>query len=294
MADQQAEADARRLAFQMVGVLYHPRLAESRVMAAEILEFVEGLGASAWVSSSWDGEPIEDRLHNLDLLIVLGGDGSMIRAARLTARYNIPILGVNMGRLGFLAEIQPAEWPTLIKKAMLGDYWIEQRMMVRAEHRRSNQLLNSYEALNEIAISRTQLDRVVRLDTYIDDGYLTTYTADGLIISTATGSTAYALAAGGPILPPELENFLLVPLAPHLSLDRALVLSSGVTVRVSVTTGHTAVLTADGQFETELANEDEVIMKASLQVSRFLRLKEKTYFYQTLMYRLGWPQTERR
>jgi NAD+ kinase len=294
MANRQGEVSAHRLAFQYVGILYHPRLAESRVMAAEILEYVEGLGASAWVSSAWEGEPIEDRLKELDLLIILGGDGSMIRAARLTANHNIPILGINMGRLGFLTEIQPAEWPTLIKKALIGDYWIEQRMMVQAEHRHKDQLVNSYEALNEIAINRTQLDRVVRLDTYIDDGFLTTYTADGLIISTATGSTAYALAAGGPILPPELENFLLVPLAPHLSLDRALVLSKGVTVRVRVSTGHTAVLTADGQFETELANEDEVVMNASLRVARFLRLKEKNYFYQTLTYRLGWPQTERR
>jgi NAD+ kinase len=263
-------------------------------MAAEILEFIENMGGSAWANPSWNGEPIEERLNSVDLLIVLGGDGSMIRAARLAAGQNIPILGVNMGRLGFLTEIQPAEWSGLIEKAMLGAYWIEQRMMVHAEHRREAQLLDSYEALNEIAVSRSQLDRVVRLDTYIDDGFLTTYTADGLIVSTATGSTAYALAAGGPILPPELENFLLVPLAPHLSLDRALVLSKGVTVRIQVSANHTAVLTADGQFGTELANQDEVILSAGPRVGRFVRLKEKNYFYQTLTDRLGWPQTERR
>jgi NAD+ kinase len=294
MANPTAPPDPQQLAFQHIGVLYHPRLAESRVMAAEILEFIESMGVSAWASPSWDGEPIDDRLKEVDLLIVLGGDGSMIRAARLAAGQNIPILGVNMGRLGFLTEIQPAEWPSLIKKAVLGEYWVEQRMMVHAEHRRGSQLLNSYEALNEIAVSRSQLDRVVRLDTYIDHGFLTTYTADGLIVSTATGSTAYALAAGGPILPPELENFLLVPLAPHLSLDRALVLSKGVTLRIQVSAHHTAVLTADGQFGTELANEDEVILSAGSRVGRFVRLKEKNYFYQTLIDRLGWPQPERR
>jgi NAD+ kinase len=291
MTNSPAESEPDRLAFWNVGVLYHSKLAESRVMAAEILEYIENLGASAWVSSGWDEEPAGDRLKGSDLLIVLGGDGSMIRAARVTAGYKIPILGINMGRLGFLAEIQPAEWPTLIKKTLLGEYWIEQRMMVHAEHRRDNLIINAYEALNEIAISRGQVARVVRLNTYVDDGFLTTYTADGLIVSTATGSTAYALAAGGPILPPELENFLLVPVAPHLSLDRALVLSKGVLVRVQVSTDHSAVLTADGRFETELTDGDEIVMSASSQVGRFIRLHEKTYFYQTLMDRLGWPQT---
>lgn len=294
MANLQGDTDPHRLAFTHIGVLYHPRLAESRVMAAEILEYVENFGASAWVSSSWSEESLEDRLAGVDLLIVLGGDGSMIWAARLTASRNIPVLGINMGRLGFLAEIQPAEWSTLIEKTLHGDYWIEQRGMVHAEHRRDQHAINTYEAINEIAISRSQLDRVVRLDTYIDEGFLTTYTADGLIVSTATGSTAYALAAGGPILPPELENFLLVPLAPHLSLDRALVLSKGVIVRVQISADHTAVLTADGQFQTELVNGDEVVMQASAQVGRFVRLHQKNYFYQTLMYRLGWPQTENR
>jgi NAD+ kinase len=268
-------------------------LAGSRVMAAEMLEFIESLGASAWVSSSWSEEAIREHLQDLDLLITLGGDGSMLRAARLTTRQAVPILGVNMGRLGFLTEVQPAEWPDHIRRTLLGNYWIEERMMVHAEHRRNGQMINAYEGLNEIVISRGQLARVVRLHTYIDGGFLTTYTADGLIISTATGSTAYALAAGGPILPPELENFLLIPLAPHLSLDRAIVLSKGATVCVQVSTDHTAVLTIDGQFEIEVSNDDEVIMSASPSVGRFVRLQEKTYFYRTLMHRLGWPQTNK-
>jgi len=288
-------ADAKPLSFYNVGVLYHPKLAESRVMAAEILEFIESLGASAcWARSSWDEEAIKERLSDLDLLVTLGGDGSLLRSARLTARHHIPILGINMGRLGFLAEVQPAEWRERIQQAMLGDYWIEERMMVHAEHCRGEQQLSVFEALNEMVISRGQLARVVRLDTYIDGGHLTTYTADGLIIATPTGSTAYALAAGGPILPPELENFLLIPLAPHLSLDRTLVLSKGVTVRVQVSTDHTAVLTADGQFEVEISDGDEITMSAGPWVGRFVRLQERNYFYRTLMQRLGWPKNEKR
>ena len=262
-------------------------------MAAEMLEFIENLGASAWVSSSWGEEKILDQLDQLDLLITLGGDGSMIRAARLTADQNIPILGINMGRLGFLTEVQPAKWPEHIEQTLRGDYWVEERMMVHADHYRQGELVENYEALNEIVISRGQFARVVRLDTYIDGGFLTNYTADGLIISTATGSTAYALAAGGPILPPELQNFLLIPLAPHLSLERPIVLSKGVTVRVRVSTDHTAVLTVDGQFAIEIADGDEMVMKASPWVGRFVRLRDKNYFYQTLMERMGWPQTKK-
>lgn len=281
------------LAFHIIGLLYHPKLAESRVMAAEMLEFIESLGATAWVSSSWDEEEIRDHLKDLDLLVVLGGDGSMLRAARMTSSRGIPILGIHMGRLGFLVEVQPAEWPDRIQQTLLGQGWIEERMLLHAEHYRQDRVVKTYEALNEIVIGRGKFARVVRLHTDIDGVFLTTYTADGLIIATATGSTAYALAAGGPILPPELKNFLLVPLAPHLSLERAIVLSKGVTVSVQISTDHTALLTVDGQFEVELADQDKVVMRASPWVARFVRLQGKNYFYRTLMQRLGWPQAKK-
>lgn len=275
------------LALHNVGVLYHPKLAESRVMAAEILEFIESLGASAWVSSSWDEAAIKYQLQHSDLLITLGGDGSLLRAARMTARRSIPILGIHMGHLGFLVEVQPAEWTEKIEQILRGPFWVEKRMMVQAKHYRHDNLVNTYEALNEVVISRGQMARVVKLHTFIDGGFLTSYNADGLIISTATGSTAYALAAGGPILPPELENILLIPVAPHLSLDRAIVLSKGVTVRVEVGTDHTAVLTIDGQIEIELLDGDVIRLGASPWRGHFLRLREKNYFYRTLTNRLG-------
>ena len=283
-----------QLAFHYAGVLYNSRLTEARVMAAEILEFLESLGVSAWVSSGTDETAISHWLDLIDLLIVIGGDGSMLQAARLTADHDIPLLGINMGHLGFLVEVQPAEWAESIKQALCGDYWIERRMVVHAEHRRNGQTMSKYEALNEVVISRGRMARVVRLDTYIDGVFLTTYVADGLIVATATGSTAYALAAGGPILPPELENFLLVPIAPHLSLDRALVLSRGVTVQTQVLTDHKAVLTVDGQIEIELAHSDEVVMSAGPWQAQFLRLRQKNYFYQSLMHRLGWPHPKKR
>jgi len=276
-----------QLALHNVGVLYHPKLNETRVMAAEILEFIEIQGGSAWVSSSWKPEVIQENLKQSDLLITLGGDGSLLRAARMTAHQGIPILGIHLGHLGFLVEVQPAEWIERIAQTLFGDYWIEKRMMVQAQQYRQDTLIATYEALNEVVISRGRIARVVHFDTKIDGSYLTTYVADGLIIATSTGSTAYALAAGGPILPPELENILLIPIAPHLSLDRAMVLPQTITVQVKISTDHVAVLTVDGQQEVELQNGDELHISASPSKAQFVRLRERNYFYRTLMERMG-------
>jgi NAD+ kinase len=257
-----------------------------------MLEFLEGLGVSAWIGSAWDEAAVAGQAADLDMLVTLGGDGSMLRAARMASQRGIPILGVNLGRLGFLAEVQPAEWPERLRQVLAGDYWVEERMMLHAECWRGQDMLGSYEALNDVVVSRGSLARLVRLPTYIDGGYLTTYIADGLIASTATGSTAYALAAGGPIVPPELKNMLLIPLAPHLSLERAIVLSQGSRVRIKVHTDHSAILTVDGQSEVELADKDWVQVVASPRVGRFIRLQDRAYFYCTLMDRLGMLTSE--
>jgi NAD+ kinase len=279
---------AHKPAFRSVGVLYHPKLAEARVLAAEMLEFIENQGVSAWGNASWRDEgPIKYPLEKTDFLITIGGDGSVLRAARMTAHYGIPVLGVNMGHLGFLTEVQPAEWAERVEQILIGDYWVEKRTMIQVKHYRHRQKIGAYEALNEMVIGRGGLSRVVRLHTHINGGFLTTYTADGLIVATSTGSTAYALSAGGPILTPELENILLIPLAPHLSLERAIVLSGGAVIHVRVSTDHTGLLTVDGQFEIELADDDELTLGNSPWVGRFVRLRARNYFYRTLLNRLG-------
>jgi NAD+ kinase len=129
---------------------------------------------------------------------------------------------------------------------------------------------------------------LITVEAWVDDGYLTSYRADGVIVSTPTGSTGYALAAGGPILPPELKNILLIPICPHLSLDRPVVLSQGATVRLEVHADYPAILTVDGQFEITLADGDHVEVRASQHVSQFVHTQERAYFYRTLMERLRW------
>jgi NAD+ kinase len=278
------------LNFKQIGLLYDARLPQSRVMAAEMLEFLEDMGASAWVSDSWEPEELSAKISHSNLLITLGGDGSMLRTAHLALGQEAALLGVNQGNLGFLTEIQPSEWRERFTQMLTGPYWIEARIMVRVACRQQDGQADTFDGLNEVVISRGGAAHVVRLVTSINDSYLTTYTADGMILSTPTGSTAYALAAGGPILPPELKNLLLIPVAPHLSLERAIVLSEGDRVNVKVHTRQEAVLSVDGQFNIELSDGDTVDIYTSPHVSRFLRLQEQTYFFKTLTRRLGWPQ----
>jgi NAD+ kinase len=227
-----------------------------------------------------------DQLAGQDLIVAIGGDGSMLRTGSLAAQHGVPILGVNMGRLGFLGEVRPDEWPETAQRVLAGDYWLDQRMMLHVELHRDGQVPPTYEALNEAVVGRGALARPVRLKTLIDGGELTTYVADGLIAATATGSTAYALAAGGPILPPEMKNILLIPIAPHLSLDRGIVLPQGTTVDVVVRTDHEAILSADGQFELPLQDGDRVRVRMSEYQTRFVRVRPKHYFYTSLMMRM--------
>jgi NAD+ kinase len=271
-----------------VGLLHHPKLPVTQPLAETMARQVEEHGLEAWIGSTWDVEAVRGEIADLDLLVTLGGDGSILRAARMGCEQDVPVLGVNMGRLGFLAELEPKEWNEAVPRLMAGDYWIEERMMLYSEYHRG-ETCRGYEALNDVVVSRGSLARIVRLETYIDGSYLTTYAADGLIVSTATGSTAYAFAVGGPILPPQLRNILLIAIAPHLSMDRAIVLSQGAVVKILVRTDHQAILTVDGQFEYGLRDGDWVMVQASRHVSRFVRLQDRTYFYRTLMERLRGP-----
>lgn len=222
-----------------------------------------------------------------DLLIMLGGDGGMLRAGHLCAPNDLPILGINLGRLGFLIEVQRDEWKSALERILAGEYWLEKRMMLRAEHRRDGQILGEWQVLNEVFIGRGEIVRPVRLRTEVDNRHLTTYVADAVIVSTPTGSTAYALAAGGPVLPPDLRNILIVPVAPHLTFDRAVVLHEGSGVEVFVYTDHQAILSADGQEPVPLADGDSILIGASEDTAEFVRFQEPDYFYRNVNKRMN-------
>jgi NAD+ kinase len=267
-------------------ILYNPLVEHSASLAGEIFAFLAGQPQVVAARATIVDAEQDDCVAGQDLAIVLGGDGSMLRTGSIAARQAVPLLGINLGRLGFLGEVQPSDWLEALRRVLAGNCWLEERMMLHVEHRRAGQLLGSYEALNEAVVGRGALARPVRLKTMIDGGELTTYVADGLIVSTPTGSTAYALAVGGPILPPELKNILLIAIAPHLSIDRAIVLPQGATVEVVVRTDHNAILSTDGAHQVPLEDGDVVGARISDYMTCFARVRPRHYFYTSLMQRM--------
>lgn len=266
-------------------LLITPRLRVSTSLATQIAERLQGWRIRTRIESIEVGE-VDHRLEEVDMAIALGGDGTMLHAGRLCAPHNVPVLGVNLGRLGFLAEVQPGEWPDVLARIMDGEYWLERRMMLRAVLARDGAPPRIFDVLNEVFVGRGLTGRTVRLDAYIDGGLFMKYVADGVVVATATGSTAYALAAGGPILPPELKNILLVAVAPHMVSDRPVVLDEGATVELRVASRHNTVLTADGDSPVDLARDDRVRVQSSPYVCHFVRVQPKSYFYRTLMERM--------
>lgn len=255
---------------------------EAFTEAEAMASFLKEKGMDAPVGSLYD-ESLRKRVKQgeFDMLIAVGGDGSVLRAGHLCAPSNVPIMGVNLGRLGFLIQIDRKEWRGYFERLFNGEAWIENRMMLKAAHIRAGEKTGESLALNEVVVGRGQNLRPVHLTAYVDTRALTSYVADGLIAATATGSTAYALAAGGPILPPELRNILLVPIAPHLSVDRAVVLSEGSSVRIIVKSEN-AVLSVDGQPPTPLMEEDHVDVTAADVTAQFVRFGDPGYFYKNI------------
>jgi NAD+ kinase len=268
---------------QSAAILAHPQLPEAQKKAGEIAAFLQTLEIHSAHGLLYD-TALRKRVKEgeFNLLIALGGDGTVLRAGHLCAPLNVPILAINLGRFGFLTEIKQDQWRELLPRLRSGEYWLEHRMMLHAEQWRAGEMLGSWDVLNEIVVSRGHIVRPVHLIASVDQRYLTTYVADALIASTATGSTAYALAAGGPILPPELRNILLVAVAPHLSVDRAIILSEGSSVSIVVHTDHQAVLSPDGQVPIGLADGDRVEAYAGDHTIRFLRFQDPGYFYRNL------------
>lgn len=246
-------------------------------------------GVESWVFTRWESADVVPKVAESDMVIAIGGDGAMLRAARVCAPYEVPVLGINMGQLGFLTEINSAdEWQDYLPRVLAREGWIERRMMLNVNVIRDGECLYRDDALNDVVISGDAFGRIVQLETNIDGNWTTTYYADALVVASATGSTAYALACGGPILPPELKNLLVVPAAPHLSMDRPIVLSEGAVVEVKPKSINDTeiVVSTDGSAIARLEAGDIVRIQASQYTSQFVRLRGRNYFYRSLLDRL--------
>jgi NAD+ kinase len=271
-----------------VVIIFHPQIPDAESIAQRIAAMVRANSAPGQAEViPQDKYPYPKSLPARDLAVALGGDGTMLRVSHACAKEEIPVLGVNLGRLGFLTELQREDWEEGMRKVLAGRYWFEQRMMLHVEQARGMRTLGRWDVLNECVITRGGGMKMVQLRTSIDGQSLTTYAADGLIISTATGSTAYAMAAGGPILNPELRNILLVPVAPHLSVERAIVLPEGAEVVIDVDTDFPAVLSCDGQQHLEVLSGDRISAQASRRTARFVRVQGRGYFYRNITTRLN-------
>lgn len=272
-----------------IGVLAHPQRPRTVPVADRIAASLADHQIETWVHHEWTPREVADDVQRADVVVAIGGDGAMLRAARVCAPHGVPVLGLNMGRLGFLTEIAtPDDWEEALERLLAGQYRIEERMMITAMIVRDRRVLTSDNALNEVVISGAAAGTLIQLDAYIDGNWTTTYNADALIISTPTGSTAYALAAGGPILPPDLRSILMIPAASHLSMDRPIVLSKGsqVAVRPSSINRSQPQVMLDGMRLALLEEEDILYIRASDFHSRFVRFRDETYFYRSLLDRL--------
>jgi len=252
--------------------------------AQSITAFLKDQGVQSVFASPILDKKLRQKINSgqVDALITLGGDGSMLNASHLCAKAGVPILGINMGSFGFLMELQKNEWQEYLSRLLQGDYRREERMLLLAQLWHSNTLKQSWEVVNEVVVCRGQQVKPIRLHASVDGYPMASYVADGLIVATPTGSTAYALAAGGAIMPPELRNMLIVPVAPHLSLDRAIILSEGSSITITANTIHQAVLSADGQEVVMLEKDDFVKVEASKQNVTFIRFHDPGYFYRNL------------
>jgi NAD+ kinase len=262
----------------------------------EVKPWLEGRGCRLFVeketalSLGIEGFKTEDIPGLADLVVVLGGDGTMISAARYAASCDVPIMGVNLGGLGFITQSNKGGIFRAIDRALAGDCPVEERIMLEALLRREDGETSRFSALNDIVINKAALARMIEIEALVDDLYLTTYRADGLIISTPTGSTAYSLAAGGPILYPTLGCIVITPICPHVLTNRPLVLPDDRSVRVTLTNDIEKVfLTCDGQVGCPLRQGDVVEVRKSAHVTRILNPGLHDHF-ELLRSKLKWGE----
>lgn len=214
-----------------------------------------------------------------EIIFVLGGDGTLLSVARLFAPYNIPLLGINAGNMGFLTEAEPDNLNEAVDRVIKGQYYIQPRMMLEAEVYRGDTLQESFIALNEVGIAKGAFSRMIEVYLYIEEKFLTSYKGDGLIISTPTGSTAYSLSAGGPIVVPDVDLMILTPICPHSLNVRPMILSAEQTIRTKIQATHNDIgLTIDGQLGYKLEVDDVIVLNKSAYSAKLIRWPEHNFF----------------
>lgn len=275
-----------------VAVVYAQSKQHMPALLAELRGWLARFGWEATFVNA--REPETANLGDAELAVVLGGDGTFLAAARLAMQQDVPLLGVDLGRLGFLSEVAFNDLPAAFERIEAGEFTIEDRSMLAVEAYRQEELLGTFHALNDGVLSKGAFARLVELATYVNGAYLTTYDADGLIVATPTGSTAYALSVGGPLLTPDLPVLVLAPICPHSLSARPIVISDMADVRVIIEgpPDLDLLLSADGQPGLTVRMGDHVRFLRSPHRARLVKIN-KIDFFQRLQTKLHWGTTRR-
>lgn len=269
-----------------IAIFFQGRKQDTSEVANQLIPALQQQGYEVRsIDSQYEGEEIPDPLiKGCDLALVLGGDGTILHAARLCAYADLPIVAVNFGRVGFLTELKPGEVLEELPHYLTREdsVWVDERTMLHATLDQDGHC-EEFLSLNDVVIARGKWPRMVQISIWIDDHFYNTTHADGIIVSTATGSTAYNMSVGGPLLHPQVQSIVLTPIAPHLASDRSLILPPDAQIKLQIFTGlQHGVFSADGQMNREILHGATIHVQKSRRVTRFLRRRPPTYFYQLI------------
>ena len=269
-----------------VVILHHPASEGAAVFARQMGREFERRGVDVFVADAWSSDAVA-QIDGADLIACVGGDGTVLRTARITIPRKVPILGVNMGRLGFLTDMSPRDFFNHFDPILEEDWRIEERIMVRGEFSDGPANVHPvYHGLNDIVISRKSPGRPIYIDLEVDSAHVAVYRCDGIIVATPTGSTGYSLAAGGPILTPTEHHLVVTPVSAHLALGRSIVLQPESVVDLRVTSDHGAIISVDGQEDIPVSTGARVSVRISEHVTRFVRFRDPATFFSDLAEKL--------
>ena len=290
-----------KLQVRRIGVLVKPNQPEALQTICRLVEWCSGRGIKVSGGPRFQRERIEaetgcevealehaELVRGADLIVVLGGDGTMIGAARMVGDREVPVLGINYGTFGYLAEFRQEELEGALDAVLAGTYKIDRRLMLAAEVYRRGEMIEHNRVLNDVVISKSALARIIEIETYIDKKFVNRFRADGLIISTPTGSTAYNLSAGGPVIYPSMNAVVITPICPHTLSNRPLVVPDDAEFELTLKTPREEVaLTLDGQVGMPLEYEDRVTVRKSRTGFNLIQAHTRNYF-DVLRNKLKW------
>jgi NAD+ kinase len=284
--------------FRNIGIISRPRRSNLTEVVPSLLSWLEDRGihvvydqeTATSLAEPSEGRSREQVAAASDLLLVLGGDGTLLAAARVAAPRGIPILPINMGSLGFLTSFMLEELYPALEDILAGRLTMSERVMLHAELQRGDKILDKQTVLNEVVINKGALARMIELELSIDKDFVCRYRADGLIVASPTGSTAYSLSAGGPIVHPSVESFIITPICPHTLSDRPVVVGDTSIIEVKLSAGTESVfLTLDGQKGIPLQATDRVRISRAQQLLKLIQTPNKSYF-EILRNKLKWGE----